>query len=218
MQLQELTPQRRPRLRSGIPSVVDVEWDYMSGAGATCPTCKQNWRDAPEIFVDEVNGVVMVDGFAFYASDQQQRTVQVLRSAYGRWLPPDELLELSYSDVPDADQPDDVATVAAAVSVLRRRLETTRYYIETKRGQGYRLCKTGTGPKHGTHRSSLYKSPELVEPEPLRKRAVAAPSRKAGARRGPSKRGKKDGRGNPKSDSKKSVVSSGRSKKKSRKN
>ena len=119
----------------------DAEWDYIADDHPICPACGGRWKDAPKTYVSEELGVALVNGHGFYVSDEQARILQVLRSASNRWVGIEELLVLAYSDLPDADQPEDTSAIETAVRMLKRRVAEAGYMIQSRRGFGYRLTK-----------------------------------------------------------------------------
>lgn len=124
-----------------LPPLEEIEWDYIADDAPRCPACGAEWRGAPSVFVSVELGVAVVGGYGFYVSDEQARILQVLRSSCSRWITLPELIDLAYSDLPDCDIPSDPGPVETALRLLRRRLTTAGYQVQSRRNYGYKLMK-----------------------------------------------------------------------------
>ena len=141
-----------------LPNVTG--WDFIQNDPPPCPLCNQPFPQAPAVLVSEDHGVALVGSKPFKVTPSQARVLQVLASAYGRFMQPEDVLDCAYSDRPEADVPTSLSPVSSALHAIRTQIKSTGYVIEFKKACGYRLIhetqiKEGKdeGAKKSIHRS-----------------------------------------------------------------
>lgn len=164
-----------------------LEWDYVSNEPVPCPVCGSNWPNAPSVYVSEEEGAALVGRTAFLVTPTQSRVLQALSSTYGRWVQPDDLLFIAYSDVPEVDIPQTVSPISTALHKLRGAIKRGGYIVEFRRGYGYRFIHQADrkrGKAENVNKRVRKQPNKQAEAKPATRRerkSTAGPKRRAAA-------------------------------------
>lgn len=127
---------RGPILDKDGRYVVPVDHDTIE---TICPFCQQHWENPPHVALSTDDQILWVEGVWLRVRRKiPLRLLPVLMDSFGRFITRDQLVDLAYSDVSDADMPD-IPSITTAIGWLRELIEPTTLTIQNRPGYGYRL-------------------------------------------------------------------------------